>query len=751
MQLSDWVTLQPKQQTAIQTLFKPECKYLLYGGAMAGGKSFLLRWAALLYLIFLYKKYDKTNIEIGLFSEDYPTLKDRQISKIEREFPKWLGGLKDDSIHGLSFHLNNDYGGGYILLRNLDDPSKYMSTEFAGIFVDELTRNEEQTFQDLRNRLRYAGIEQVKFMGATNPGGVGHGWVRKLFVDKLSDDPEQKRFFYVHANAYDNKYINADYIKQLESLPDKKKKAYLYGSWDVFEGQIFTEFNRSIHVIPPFVPKPIITLVGGLDWGYSAPAVLLCGALYPIKFNDLVFNRLKIYREIDGIETTPKQWAEKWKEIFYQKEIPLEFQEIRRLKIYGDPAMFNKLQDSSFSIADQFKREGIFIQKSTNNRLTSITTIHNWLSMAPDGLPYMQIGENCRNLIKTIPEAMYDENSSEDIDKTWVDDHWCFPRYTPILTNNGWTPIIDIKKGDLVWTPLGYTKVLLKRKTGYKSTWKLQQIEATLNHKFLTTSGWKPLKELKDTKELWSVWSGTESHTGVTQIHQSFQIGHILGLVTRQLQVKLHFSTGIFGNSTLERYPKVIKFIIKMVMAGIIILQTLFSLLLNSIIINTFTISPQHLLHKTKHEHFIGVQKVINYIKDWVNLLGKIKYGWMWYVPFVQRNIKPPFPVEVNFAGEPVKLQPCGDAEVYNLVTENGMFVASGYVTSNCDALRYLTAMVKWINAKSGAYSHTGTLINGLPVPKFTIVDKKGNFIPLDPAKFGERPAKSGVYYPGNS
>ena len=409
------MNFQPKQNSALSTFFDPKCKYLLYGGAMAGGKSYVLRWSALYYSIWLAQTYGVRGVPIGLFSEDYPTLKDRQISRIAREFPSYLGELKESKEEGFAFFIKEVYGGGRILLRNLDDPSKYMSSEFAGIFVDELTRNNEQTFQDLRNRLRYPGIEGVKFMGASNPGGIGHGWVRKFFIDKAAyDDPEKERFFYVHASAYDNKYISKDYIHQLESLPPKKRRAYLEGNWDIFEGQVFTEFNREIHVISPLVPRDAYALVGGLDWGYSAPTVLLLGALYPQEFEGKRFHRLIIYREVDGMEITPEVWSKKWKQI-------LEFQ---RSKVYGDPAMFNKLQDSSFSISDQFKREGIYIHKSTNNRLNGITTIHNWLNIAPDGFPFMQITDNCTRLIKTLPEAMYDDNVSEDVDKNWAEDHW---------------------------------------------------------------------------------------------------------------------------------------------------------------------------------------------------------------------------------------------------------------------------------------------------------------------------------------
>lgn len=415
------MNLQPKQMQALRTLLNPQCKYLLYGGAMAGGKSYLLRWAALYYELWLSKKYGARHVPVGIFCENYPALIDRQVSRIVREFPRELGELKSSDKEGFAFFIDEEYGGGRILLRNLDDPSKYMSSEFAGEFIDELTKNPETHFQDLRNRLRFPGIEYVKFMGASNPGGIGNSWVRKYFVDQVSDDPEQDRFFYVHASAYDNQYITRDYIRQLEALPDKKRRAYLEGSWDVFEGQVFTEFRRDRHVCPPFLPKVTLPLVAGMDWGFNDPMVLLAGVFYektwqhPDTGQMVKFNRLYLYREIDGHEMTPKQWAVEMKRLM--PELP-------RVTIYGDPAMFNQLQDTSFSIADQFKREGIYVKKATHNRLTSITTIHNWLSDAPDGLPYMIIAENCRNLIRTLPEAVYDDVHTEDIDQAWREDHW---------------------------------------------------------------------------------------------------------------------------------------------------------------------------------------------------------------------------------------------------------------------------------------------------------------------------------------
>src|SRR5690606_34283710 len=115
--------------------------------------------------------------------ETYPELKDRQISKIQMEFPGWLGELKDTKADGFGFFLHEEFGGGAILLRNLDKPDKYQGAEFAAIAVDELTKTTYTTFNFLRGSLRWPGMTQTPFIAATNPGGIGHLWVKRLWID----------------------------------------------------------------------------------------------------------------------------------------------------------------------------------------------------------------------------------------------------------------------------------------------------------------------------------------------------------------------------------------------------------------------------------------------------------------------------------------------------------------------------------------------------------------------------------------
>ncbi len=415
----DICKFQYKQALAWNTLLEEDCKYLLYGGSAAGGKSYFLRWASIGLAIWYYQRYGIRGVPIGLFSEDYPTLKDRQISRIKREVPPWIGQLKESRDEGYIFQLSPKFGSGVILLRNLDDPSKYQSVEFAAICVEELTKNPRETFDDLRFRLRFPNIPDPRFVGATNPGGVGHGWVKSLWIDHNTDDPEQNLFKFIPAKYADNKYIDASYVTQLQSLPERKRKAYMEGSWDIFEGQFFAEWRETDHVIAPFIPKDDDLIVGGMDWGRAKPFAFLISKVEKVYYKDFnPYFRVKTFMEVYGTEKTPKQWAFEIRDRlkFYDLKIP-DIDWIR-----GDPAMFTKGNDNSISIADQFKEYSVVIKPASNDRIGGWENLHKWLSVAPDGKPYWQITSNCQNLIRTLPQLVHDDVKFEDVD-TDGEDH----------------------------------------------------------------------------------------------------------------------------------------------------------------------------------------------------------------------------------------------------------------------------------------------------------------------------------------
>ena len=432
--IEQYAQFQPKQLEAQKTLFNSQCKYLLYGGAAGGGKSYFLRWAAVMLGMYYSGRYGVKHVPIGLFSEDYPTLKDRQIRRIKLEFPRELGELREYRDEGFAFLAKDESF--VILLRNLDDPSKYASTEFAAECVEELTKNPVETFEDLRFRLRYPGIPDPKFVGATNPGQIGHAWVKSLWIepDPRSLDKEHNRFYFVPAKVYDNKYIDKSYVIQLESLPDQKRKAYLDGSWDVFQGQAFTEWNKDTHTVEPFKIPEHWPRYMAMDWGSNKPFAV---GWYTINQE----GRIYLYRELymTGLEfeekygkpLTASRLAKIVKAINLKAGEKIEY-------LVADPSMWNDIllgkpqkqgEIEGVSYAEIMGNVGLPMLKGDNDRENGMARFREVLSLAPDGLPWYQVFNTCYHTIRTIPALIYDIHRVEDVDTDGEDHAYDRDRY----------------------------------------------------------------------------------------------------------------------------------------------------------------------------------------------------------------------------------------------------------------------------------------------------------------------------------
>lgn len=386
----------------------PDGLYLLGSTFIATHNSFWLRWYPIRTMIKWGAQYNLRGIHGALFSKDFPTLKDRQISKMAIEFPEWLGELKDSKTDGLGFHIKPEYGGHILALRNLDDPSKYLSSEFAIIAVEELTENPEDIFDRLRFRLRWTGISQTKFIAATNPGGTGHSWVKKRWIDRdfPIEEKEQAEFAYVRALPTDNPHLASNYLTILDSLPERLRKAYKEGDWDVFAGQYFSEFNRAAHSIAPFPIPPNWRRVRGIDHGRTAPTACLWGAL------DQDGN-LFIYRE------------------YYMAGLDADVnaQNIHNLSI-GEKYWFTVIDSATFAktgsgetIHEIYARNGVTAEPAPKNRLAGWALLHEYLR--PDPIteqPRLKFFTTCLNSIRSIPSLVHDQHNPEDLDSNG-DDH----------------------------------------------------------------------------------------------------------------------------------------------------------------------------------------------------------------------------------------------------------------------------------------------------------------------------------------
>ncbi len=379
-------------------------KYVLYGGAMGGGKSYWLRWMDLKFLLHFARDLGIRGVRVGLFCEDYPSLKDRQISKIQYEFPPWLGTL-NKAEH--EYTLKPEFGSGVLCFRNLDDPSRYQSAEFAVISIDELTKNNKQVFDFLRTRLRWPGIDGVRFVAGTNPGGIGHDWVRKMWMHNEFEEGEQEQdeFVYVPAKAIDNPHLMPGYFTSLAGLPPDMKRAYLEGDWDLFEGQYFTEWRREKHVIPAFPIPDTWKRFRSIDFGRAAP---FCCLWFAIDYDGRVY----CYRE------------------YYEKGKDVDRNTRNVLKLsQGEKYEYTVIDASTFSktghgetIAQIMQREGIPVIPSSKDRIAGWQVVHQYLYWDEVTTPKLMFFDNCSNAIRTIPTMIHDDLHPEDLD-TNTEDH----------------------------------------------------------------------------------------------------------------------------------------------------------------------------------------------------------------------------------------------------------------------------------------------------------------------------------------
>jgi len=394
----------PKQKEFLNTVRNN--KYILYGGAAGGGKSYVLRWCLVWLLIDWYIKTGLKGIRVGLFCEDYPSLDDRQISKIKMEFPEWLGTYKESNHE---FTLSEELGAGVICFRNLDKPSKYLSSEFAAIAIDELTLNDKNVFEFLRMRLRWTGINNTKLIAATNPGGKGHMWVKDLFIDR-NFTSEMKAYAdkiaYVQARASDNPHLSQSYIDDLNTLPEKLRKAYLDGDWNIFEGQVFTEFRNDIHVVEPFEIPKTWQRYRSMDWGYTKPYAVYS---YAVDYDDVLYITGEWYGCKPGLPDTGTQET--------AREVALKLKGIKGYHGVADPAIWQKTGHDGPPIGEIFANEGIYWTPADNARVDGLMQVHQRLKEGK-----LKIFSSCVHLIRTLPALTYDKTKVEDVD-TKQEDH----------------------------------------------------------------------------------------------------------------------------------------------------------------------------------------------------------------------------------------------------------------------------------------------------------------------------------------
>ena len=414
---------------------------ILYGGARGGGKSEALLWDAITMCI-MYPGFVAC-----IFRRNYTNVISIFRNRLYK-LPKVLGEY-NATERVFKFTPNNGKQS-MILLRAADEPKDsehYQGNEWDGLYVDEIQEFTKAMITPLLMNLRGSGNVDVRprFRASAWPWGIGHGWVREYWItpakpyevwspddengtlrDEEFDNEPPSRCF-IPATLFDNTALmarNKRYLARLQSLPEAERRA-AFGDWDVYEGQAFPEWRRELHVVTPFEIPPQWIKRGGVDFGTTAPWAAYFYAEDPtvISAEDPNLRRVYVFKE------------------FYQKgtDATIQARQLRDfvmrtpgvvgLNIPPDMAVQSSIK-RGVSPADVYRRMlapmgcpvTIAVRAGRNHRKHRKDLMHRFLSLAPDGKPWLQVFDTCRNLIRTIPALPIDDNRPDDVD-TRAEDH----------------------------------------------------------------------------------------------------------------------------------------------------------------------------------------------------------------------------------------------------------------------------------------------------------------------------------------
>ena len=421
-----------------QDLFlRAAAKNVGFGGARGGGKSWGIRTKAKLLCV----KY--AGIKCLIVRKTYPELINNHVNPLRSE----LHGVARYNKQEKCFFFQNGSTIKFGYCANDGDLEQYQGAEYDVIFLDEATNLRQEWIEKITACLRGVNDFPKRIYYTFNPGGVSHGYFKRLFIDRRFEDGENPEdYVFIQSLVTDNHALMAsqpDYIRQLEALPPKLREAWLYGRWDIYEGQFFEEFRtepdaqkcheagisveearqqgRWTHVIEPLDlnagNRRGWQIYRSYDFGYAKP--FSC-AWWAVDYDGCIYRILELYgctqTPNEGVKWTPDRQFEEIAKV--EREHPW----LRGKRILGvaDPAIWDASRGDS--IADTAAKYGLYFTPGDHERIAGWMQCHYRLQFDEQGYARCYVFDGCKGFIRTIPLMMYDDHKVEDLD-TSLEDH----------------------------------------------------------------------------------------------------------------------------------------------------------------------------------------------------------------------------------------------------------------------------------------------------------------------------------------
>ena len=410
---------------------------VLFGGAAGPGKTDCLIAA-------MTRDIQHPNYHGLILRRTFPQLREI-IDRCHKRYPG-MGGVYRATDKRWTFPSGAKIDLGH--MQHEDDKYNYHGSEFQKIAIDETSKFTETQYLYLFSRVRTTDPDiNCQILSATNPGGVGHNFIRDRFQP---GDRDGKTYYdkktglsrvFIPATVEDNPTLfdnDPEYISRLEALPELERKRQLLGIWDAFEGQIFTELSQSIHGYEDFDIPPEWERYCILDWGYARPFSV---GWYAVDYDGIIYR----YREWYGsMREHHKAESERWNQGLKLQawEVArgiLEREQGEKIRtriadnsIWGKHPEFRKKEARGITIHDDFSSEGVYFQKADRDRPAGKLQVHKRLKPEIEvdketgevvsQKAMLMIANSCNNFWRTIPLLAEDPKNPDDVN-TDQEDH----------------------------------------------------------------------------------------------------------------------------------------------------------------------------------------------------------------------------------------------------------------------------------------------------------------------------------------